>query len=159
MVRFALKLTYKDNTRYKLKLRAMRKDKITEKYEALLHSQAVLKTLISEENVCQHNLVDQNIHLLTAFINDLSELTTEDNTSEANLNIPDVSNSFCECKTPKYNYPEMLWCDTCGKEINEDKQKEELLIAYTKWQYQDDSFDEADKLMVKTFLKDYKGNL
>ena len=78
---------------------------------------------------------------------------------KANLTIPDVSNSFCECKEPKYNYPEMLWCDTCGKEINEDKQKEELLIAYTKWQYQDDSFDEADKLMVKTFLKDYKGNL
>jgi len=88
-----------------------------------------------------------------------NEPTTEVDTNKANLTIPVVSDSFCECKAPKYNYPEMLWCDTCGKEINEDKQKEELLIAYTKWQYQDDSFDESDKLMVKTFLKDYKGNL
>jgi len=89
----------------------------------------------------------------------LSEHNDNIDTSDSNCIIPVVSNSFCECKAPKYNYPEMLWCDTCGKKINEDKQKEELLIAYTKWQYQDDSFNEADKLMVKTFLKDYKGNL
>ena len=24
---------------------------------------------------------------------------------------------FCECEIPKYNYPEMIWCDNCGKEI------------------------------------------
>ena len=23
----------------------------------------------------------------------------------------------CGCKTPKHNYPEMVWCDNCGKEI------------------------------------------
>ena len=23
----------------------------------------------------------------------------------------------CSCKKPKYNYPEMVWCDKCGFEI------------------------------------------
>ena len=31
-----------------------------------------------------------------------------------------VSKSFCGCKKPKPNYPEMVWCDNCTKEI-EDK--------------------------------------
>ena len=35
------------------------------------------------------------------------------------LNLPDVGKSFCGCNPPKYNYPEMLWCDDCGKKIDE----------------------------------------
>jgi len=30
---------------------------------------------------------------------------------------PHVIKSVCVCSTPKYNYPEMIWCDNCGKEI------------------------------------------
>ena len=29
-----------------------------------------------------------------------------------------VIKAVCLCKIPKYNYPEMLWCDDCGKEIS-----------------------------------------
>ena len=25
----------------------------------------------------------------------------------------------CECKEPKHNYPEMVWCDYCGKYLRE----------------------------------------
>jgi hypothetical protein len=25
--------------------------------------------------------------------------------------------SQCKCEIPRHNYPEMLWCDNCGKEI------------------------------------------
>ena len=28
-----------------------------------------------------------------------------------------VIKSVCGCSEPKYNYPEMIWCDNCGKEI------------------------------------------
>jgi len=31
--------------------------------------------------------------------------------------------SFCKCEKPKYNYPEMLWCDNCVLEINQSSQK------------------------------------
>ena len=24
---------------------------------------------------------------------------------------------ICKCDNPKYNYPEMVWCDGCGKQI------------------------------------------
>jgi len=30
-----------------------------------------------------------------------------------------VSSMYCCCEVPKYNYPEMVWCDTCGKEIKD----------------------------------------
>lgn len=34
------------------------------------------------------------------------------------LVIHDVSKSFCQCDKPVYNYPEMVWCDTCRLEID-----------------------------------------
>ena len=37
-----------------------------------------------------------------------------------NCSIPDVGKRFsCNCAEPAYNYPEMLWCDRCGKPISE----------------------------------------
>ena len=30
-----------------------------------------------------------------------------------------VGKSFCGCTKPKPNYPEMVWCDDCTKEIAE----------------------------------------
>ena len=30
-----------------------------------------------------------------------------------------VGKSFCGCTKPKPNYPEMVWCDDCTKEISE----------------------------------------
>ena len=30
-----------------------------------------------------------------------------------------VKRSFCVCKKPKHNYPEMVWCDNCGFEIKD----------------------------------------
>lgn len=33
------------------------------------------------------------------------------------LPIHNVSKSFCECEKPQPNYPEMVWCDNCTKEI------------------------------------------
>ena len=44
--------------------------------------------------------------------------TSESNEPKA-LIIQRVSKSFCPCKKPIYNYPEMVWCDTCGLEIDE----------------------------------------
>ena len=35
------------------------------------------------------------------------------------LTIPAVIKSFCSCEKPKHNYPEMVWCDTCGLEIKD----------------------------------------
>lgn len=29
------------------------------------------------------------------------------------------SKRYCSCEKPKYNYPEMVWCDNCGLEIKE----------------------------------------
>jgi hypothetical protein len=29
-------------------------------------------------------------------------------------------NKYCYCLKPAYNYPEMVWCDKCGKEIKEE---------------------------------------
>lgn len=29
--------------------------------------------------------------------------------------------SFCSCSVYKPNYPEMVWCNNCGKEINYNK--------------------------------------
>ena len=37
----------------------------------------------------------------------------------SNCNKPLVSKSFCSCEKPKYNYPEMIWCDNCGLEIKD----------------------------------------
>lgn len=37
-----------------------------------------------------------------------------------NCSIPDVGKRFsCTCAEPAPNYPEMLWCDCCGKPIEE----------------------------------------
>ncbi len=33
------------------------------------------------------------------------------------LPIQRVRKSYCSCEKPKYNYPEMVWCDICGLEI------------------------------------------
>ena len=48
----------------------------------------------------------------------LSELDKDFNTSEANLTIPDVSNSGCNCETPiptmKLKYREKIFCSACG---------------------------------------------
>lgn len=35
------------------------------------------------------------------------------------LNLYVASKSFCSCVEPKYNYPEMIWCDNCTKEIKD----------------------------------------
>lgn len=28
-----------------------------------------------------------------------------------------ISIKRCKCESPNHNYPEMVWCDNCGKEI------------------------------------------
>ena len=35
------------------------------------------------------------------------------------LSLLSVSKSFCQCEKPIYNYPEMVWCDNCTKEIKD----------------------------------------
>ena len=35
------------------------------------------------------------------------------------LDLANVSKSFCECDKPQPNYPEMVWCDNCTKEIKD----------------------------------------
>ena len=45
---------------------------------------------------------------------------TQASTEPKALVIHDVvkpKGTFCKCKEPKYNYPEMVWCDICGLEI------------------------------------------
>ncbi len=42
---------------------------------------------------------------------------TTDNAEPKALMLHGVSKSFCGCKKPKPNYPEMVWCDNCTKEI------------------------------------------
>ncbi len=39
------------------------------------------------------------------------------------LGLSTKKKTFCECQNPIYNYPEMVWCDNCTKEIV-DKPKE-----------------------------------
>ena len=36
------------------------------------------------------------------------------------FSLSDVGKSFCGCKKPQPNYPEMVWCDKCTKEIAEN---------------------------------------
>lgn len=48
----------------------------------------------------------------------IAELMQEYHDSEVkNLNIPCVIKSVCECEKQIPNYPEMLWCNACGKWI------------------------------------------
>ena len=35
-----------------------------------------------------------------------------------NIVLHNVSKSYCKCKEPAYNYPEMVWCNSCGLKIN-----------------------------------------
>ena len=46
-------------------------------------------------------------------INDITDLVK-------NLALSGVVKSFCGCKKPKPNYPEMVWCDDCTKEIKDN---------------------------------------
>lgn len=49
---------------------------------------------------------------------EIVEAIKEAQTEVKNISVnPPVIKSFCGCKEPKYNYPEMVWCDNCGKEI------------------------------------------
>lgn len=45
---------------------------------------------------------------------------TLENKKPKALDIHVVSKSFCECKKPQPNYPEMVWCDNCTKEIEDN---------------------------------------
>ena len=48
---------------------------------------------------------------------DLERALDKRSDESSNCNKPHVSKSFCSCEKPKYNYPEMIWCDNCGLEI------------------------------------------
>lgn len=49
-----------------------------------------------------------------------SEAPEEETQEVKNCSIPDVGKRFsCTCAEPVPNYPEMLWCDCCGKPIEQ----------------------------------------
>ena len=50
--------------------------------------------------------------------NDIVRKAEDSNECKA-LPIQRVSKSYCSCEKPKYNYPEMVWCDNCGLEIKD----------------------------------------
>ncbi len=61
-----------------------------------------------------------------------------------NVDVDSGEKEFCGCEKPKHNYPEMVWCDNCGKEIGKScmpdnvNTKEEYKqylkdIGYYKW--------------------------
>ena len=51
--------------------------------------------------------------------NFIPQNTSKASSENAVLAIQHVSKSYCSCEKPKYNYPEMVWCDNCGLEIKD----------------------------------------
>lgn len=51
-------------------------------------------------------------------LNKLAELIQEQEGEQCDIH--NVSTQYCECETPSYNYPEMLWCDKCFYKIKEE---------------------------------------
>lgn len=52
---------------------------------------------------------------LKAFDEKFKDYPYECDSSKIDIN--KIIKSKCNCKTSKPNYPEMIWCDNCGKEI------------------------------------------
>ena len=51
-------------------------------------------------------------------VSDISPfLLTSQVVSHEILNKSFKKEPICKCENPKYNYPEMIWCDKCGKKI------------------------------------------
>ena len=65
---------------------------------------------------CKNNELISNDHL-TKGCEEMADCILSGNRANWQLHKYYVSNSFCQCVKPAYNYPEMLWCDKCGKEI------------------------------------------
>lgn len=62
---------------------------------------------------------EHDITLLQSDIYEIRNIVMEEETKQCQ--IANVGKRFsCNCAEPTYNYPEMLWCESCGKPI-EDK--------------------------------------
>jgi hypothetical protein len=45
------------------------------------------------------------------------ELSSTGTSTGTTTDVPPLARKLCSCITPNHNYPEMVWCDNCGKEI------------------------------------------
>lgn len=94
-----------------IKLNMKNISKILGRMEASLNGSLDGFELDNTDDVIEKSLVIE-------MVNDLKMLVNEAQTEVNKISInPPVIKSFCGCEKPKYNYPEMIWCDNCGKEI------------------------------------------
>jgi len=64
--------------------------------------------------------VEQKLKNIRNWLDDNEVMAVAEASNECEaLPIQRVGKSYCSCEKPKYNYPEMVWCDNCGLEIKD----------------------------------------
>ena len=66
--------------------------------------------MIRMAKLAKENTEIKPIPLIKLYNEKYPEVTIEQKTN----NIRNWIENKCECKNPKHNYPEMVWCDNCG---------------------------------------------
>lgn len=73
---------------------------------------------MKNQKLFNHMRDEHDLILLESEIREIRNIVMEENTEQCQ--IANVGKRFsCTCAEPAPNYPEMLWCDCCGKPIEE----------------------------------------